>query len=76
MADVLTKICDDKREWIASNKAKRSLADLDAVASEVEGPRGFIDALRRTAGMYQISHHATAKQHCTSFFTIITRIPS
>ena len=48
MADVLTKICDDKREWIATNKAKRSLADLDAVASEVEGPRGFIDALRRT----------------------------
>ena len=48
MADVLTKICDDKREWIAANKAKRSLADLEAAASEVEGPRGFIDALRRT----------------------------
>jgi len=48
MANVLTKICDDKLEWIASNKAKRSRADLESLASEVEGPRGFIDALKRT----------------------------
>lgn len=56
MADVLTRICDDKLEWIAANKAKRSLADLEAAAREVEGPRGFIDALKRTkdAGRYAL----------------------
>jgi len=56
MADVLTKICDDKLEWIAANKAKRSLADLEAMAHEVEPPRGFISALKRTkeAGRYAL----------------------
>ena len=48
MADVLTRICDDKLEWIAAKKAERSLADLEAAAQDVEGPRGFIDALKRT----------------------------
>ena len=56
MANVLTKICDDKREWIAANKARRSLSELEAMAREVEGPRGFIDALKRTknAGRYPL----------------------
>ena len=56
MANVLTKICDDKREWIAANKARRSLSELEAMAREVEGPRGFIDALKRTknAGRYSL----------------------
>lgn len=48
MADVLTKICDDKRTWIAARKAERSLADLEAAARSVEAPRGFIDALKAT----------------------------
>ena len=48
MADVLTKICDDKRTWIAARKAERSRADLEAAARSVEAPRGFIDALKAT----------------------------
>ena len=35
MADVLTRICDDKLEWIAAKKAERSLADLEAALDSV-----------------------------------------
>ena len=50
MANVLTKICDDKREWIAANKARRSLSELEAMAREDEGPSGALAERNRTNG--------------------------
>ena len=54
MADVLERICADKRQHIAARKAEVSLADLEQRAAETEAPRGFAAALRRAreAGRY------------------------
>ncbi len=41
----LEQICATKREEVASRKAQRSFADLDALASEQAAPRGFRQAL-------------------------------
>ena len=43
----LEQICATKREEVAARKRMRSLADLDASASEQTAPRGFRSALER-----------------------------
>ncbi|WP_420542848.1 indole-3-glycerol phosphate synthase TrpC [Sphingomonas naphthae] len=50
----LTAILDTKREHVAAGKARRSIADLDALAAGQTPPRGFRAALDRTvaAGGY------------------------
>ena len=45
MSDVLTKICDDKRAHITAQKARRSLADVEAAAKIADAPRGFAKQL-------------------------------
>jgi len=45
MSDVLTKICDDKREHVAAQKASRPLADVEAAAKSADAPRGFAKQL-------------------------------
>ncbi len=45
MANKLDEICATKRIEVAERKAKRSLADLDRLASEQTAPRGFRSAL-------------------------------
>lgn len=49
MSDVLTKICDDKREHVAAQKASRPLADVEAAAKRAGAPRGFAKALTARA---------------------------
>lgn len=41
MSDVLTRICDDKREHVAAQQASRPLADVEAAAKSADAPRGF-----------------------------------
>lgn len=43
----LEQICATKRDEVASRKADRSLAELEALAFEQGAPRGFQDALTR-----------------------------
>jgi indole-3-glycerol phosphate synthase len=45
MSDVLTKICDDKREHVAAQKASRPLADVESAAKSAAAPRGFAKQL-------------------------------
>lgn len=45
MADVLTRICDDKRAHVARRKSETTLADLDALVTAASAPRGFHSAL-------------------------------
>ncbi len=54
MSDVLTRICDDKRDHVAACKAARSLADVEALARSASPPRGFKAALQKSvaAGRY------------------------
>jgi indole-3-glycerol phosphate synthase len=47
MSDILTRIAAYKREEVAERKLAHSLADLEAAAREVSGPRGFRAALER-----------------------------
>ncbi|TNE34323.1 MAG: indole-3-glycerol phosphate synthase TrpC [Alphaproteobacteria bacterium] len=51
---ILGKICDDKRQHIAAQKAKVSIVELETAARAAEAPRGFIKALksRRDKGDY------------------------
>ena len=44
--DILKKILAKKAEEVANRKQHRSIADLDAIAAEVEKPRGFYRALQ------------------------------
>lgn len=53
MADVLTRICDYKREEVATAKAAHTLAEIEAQARTVEPVRGFANGLRR--------HHAAGR---------------
>ncbi|MBX2830978.1 MAG: indole-3-glycerol phosphate synthase TrpC [Rhodospirillales bacterium] len=45
MSDVLQKICNDKRDHVASCKARTSVATLEDEAKAQSAPRGFINAL-------------------------------
>lgn len=54
MSDVLTKICDDKRGFVAARKQQTPLSSLEARAKQANAPRGFYRALakRAEAGHY------------------------
>ena len=54
MANVLDKICDDKRAHIAACKAQKSLSELEARAKDAGPTRGFARALseRAAAGRF------------------------
>ena len=49
MADVLARIAAYKREEVAARRSRRTLADLEGQARDVEPPRGFRDALLAAA---------------------------
>ena len=49
MADVLAKICDDKRRHVAARKRAVSESELRARISTADAPRGFAAALRAMA---------------------------
>ena len=49
MSDALTTICADKADHIATSKAARSLADVEAAAKDASSPRGFYNALKTAA---------------------------
>ena len=54
MSDVLQRICDDKRAFVAARKAQTSLSVLEAAAAASDPVRGFHRALaaRAAAGRY------------------------
>lgn len=54
MSDVLQRICDDKRTFVAERKERVSLADLESAAAQADAPRGFHRALaaKAAAGRY------------------------
>jgi len=45
MSDVLTRICDDKREHVAAQKVSRPLVEVEAAAKSADAPRGFAKQL-------------------------------
>jgi indole-3-glycerol phosphate synthase len=49
MDNVLKRICDDKRRWVAERKAARALDAVRDAAAKAPTPRGFAAALRRKA---------------------------
>lgn len=46
MSDVLTKICNEKREHVAACKATRPIGELEAQAKNASSTRGFIASLQ------------------------------
>ncbi|SCA55045.1 Indole-3-glycerol phosphate synthase [Candidatus Terasakiella magnetica] len=46
MSDILAKICDDKREYVAGCKSRKDISILEVAAQQASAPRGFISALR------------------------------
>lgn len=48
MSDVLTRICNDKKQHLAKKKAAVSLTELQERIKTQEVPRGFINALQKT----------------------------
>jgi len=49
MSDVLSKICDDKRNHVAAQRAQRPLAEVEAAARAADAPRGFTRQLAARA---------------------------
>lgn len=49
MSDVLTRICDDKREHVAAQRAARPLAEVEVAAKNASAPRGFARQLTARA---------------------------
>ncbi len=49
MSDVLTRICNDKREHIAACKTARPLVEIEATARLADSPRGFARRLSAAA---------------------------
>lgn len=45
MSDVLTRICNDKRDHVAAQQAQRPLVEVEAAARGAEPPRGFAKQL-------------------------------
>lgn len=56
MSDVLTRICDEKRDHVAARKADTPLGQVEALARQQAPPRGFAEALgnKRRAGSYAL----------------------
>ena len=46
MSDVLTKICNEKREHVAACKAAHPLSELEAQAKSASATRGFVASLQ------------------------------
>ncbi len=63
MSDVLTKICDDKRDHVAACKARTTLGSLEAAANEQSAPRGFIKALETSVADGRYGLIAEIKRH-------------
>lgn len=51
--DILKKILDKKAEEVAAKKQRRSIAELEDIAKEVEKPRGFFEAIQRKVNKKQ-----------------------
>ena len=49
MTDILQKIAETKRQEVAAGRQRHSIADFEATIAAQEPPRGFAEALRRTA---------------------------
>jgi len=47
MSDVLKRICDDKRAYVAERRRARPFAAIEAAAKAAPAPRGFAAALER-----------------------------
>ncbi|NVJ90292.1 MAG: indole-3-glycerol phosphate synthase TrpC [Methylocystaceae bacterium] len=46
MSDILAKICDDKRDYVAHCKKRKALSVLEVAAKQASRPRGFLNALK------------------------------
>ena len=62
MTDILANIADYKRDDVASRKAARSHADVDAAATAGSPPRGFKAALQAAHGPGKLSLIAEIKK--------------
>ncbi len=62
MSDILEQIAAYKREEVASRKAARPLASIEAAAREVSEPRGFRAALERAHGPGRLALIAEIKK--------------
>ncbi|NVK18108.1 MAG: indole-3-glycerol phosphate synthase TrpC [Methylocystaceae bacterium] len=45
MSDILAKICDDKRDYVAHCKKRKNISILEVAAQQADPTRGFINAL-------------------------------
>ena len=62
MSDILNQIAAYKREEVASRKAARPLASMEAAAREASDPRGFRAALERAHGPGRLALIAEIKK--------------
>jgi indole-3-glycerol phosphate synthase len=62
MSDILNRIAAYKREEVASRKAARTLASVEAAARETSDPRGFRAALERAHGPGRLALIAEIKK--------------
>ena len=62
MSDILDRIAAYKREEVASRKAARPLASVEAAAREASAPRGFRAALERAHGPGRLALIAEIKK--------------
>jgi indole-3-glycerol phosphate synthase len=62
MSDILQRIAAYKRDEVASRKAARSVASLEAAARAASPPRGFVAALERAHGPGRLALIAEIKK--------------
>src|ERR1700712_1763320 len=62
MSDILARIAAYKRDEVASRKAARPLASIEAAAREASAPRGFRAALERAHGPGRLALIAEIKK--------------